>query len=71
LTAAKQLNAQRILPVHSAKFALGNHAWDEPLEMITKSNGKENLNVITPMIGERVNLKDKSQSFSTWWRDIN
>lgn len=70
LTVAKQLNAKRILPVHSSKFVLGNHPWYEPLELITKNNKKEKLNVITPMIGEAVNLNDISQTFSQWWHTI-
>jgi len=49
---------------------LGNHAWDEPLELITEHNKKENLNVITPMIGEKVNLDDTGQKFSQWWKRV-
>ncbi len=70
LTVAKQLNARRILPVHSSKFVLGNHPWYEPLELITKNNEEEKLNVITPMIGEMVNLNDSTQTFSKWWDTI-
>ena len=71
LQAAKDLNAKRILPVHSAKFVLGNHPWDEPLELITKNKEAKNLNLITPMIGEQVNLKDENQTFTKWWRNLN
>lgn len=70
LTVAKQLNAKRILPVHNSKFILGSHPWYEPLELITKNNEVEKLNVITPMIGETVNLNDINQTFSQWWHTI-
>jgi L-ascorbate metabolism protein UlaG (beta-lactamase superfamily) len=70
LRAAKELKANRIFPVHSGKFALGNHAWDEPLRLITENNEIENLNLITPIIGEVVRLKDPTQSFSTWWNEL-
>jgi L-ascorbate metabolism protein UlaG (beta-lactamase superfamily) len=70
LQAAKDLNAKRIFPVHSSKFALGNHPWYEPLELIMENNKKENLNLITPMIGEQVNLKDTTQQFSQWWKGV-
>jgi len=70
LTVAKELNANRILPVHSSKFVLGNHPWYEPLERITKNNEEEKLNVITPMIGEMVHLNDSTQTFSPWWRTV-
>jgi L-ascorbate metabolism protein UlaG (beta-lactamase superfamily) len=70
LTAAKDLKAKRILPVHSSKFVLGNHPWDEPLEKIIANNISENLNIITPMIGAQVNLKDSTQQFTLWWRKV-
>ncbi len=70
LQVAKDLNAKRILPVHSSKFALGNHAWDEPLQLITENNRSMELNIITPMFGEQVNLKDDAQQFSQWWKNI-
>ena len=70
LRAAKDLQAKRILPVHSSKFTLAKHAWDEPLIKITGNNQKENLSIITPMIGEQVNLKDVSQPFSRWWEGV-
>jgi hypothetical protein len=47
---------------------LGNHEWDEPLKLITENNRKENLNIMTPMIGEKVNLDDHHQVFSQWWK---
>jgi L-ascorbate metabolism protein UlaG (beta-lactamase superfamily) len=70
LKAAKELNAKRVFPVHSAKFALGNHPWDEPLKKISEFNQTEKLAMITPMIGEPVNLKDDSQRFEEWWEKV-
>lgn len=71
IIAAKDLKAKRILPVHSAKFVLGNHPWNEPLELLSLHNEKELLNVITPIIGEQVNLNDSNQVFSKWWRMVD
>jgi L-ascorbate metabolism protein UlaG (beta-lactamase superfamily) len=70
LQAAKDLQARRILPVHSCKFALGNHPWDEPLNKVSEYNKTEKLNLITPMIGEAVNLKDSQQQFTEWWKGV-
>ncbi len=70
LQAAKDLKAKRIFPVHSSKFALGNHEWDEPLKMITENNRNENLNIITPIIGEKINLDDHEQMFEEWWEGV-
>ncbi|WP_228466976.1 MBL fold metallo-hydrolase [Adhaeribacter swui] len=71
LQAAKDLKAKRIFPVHSAKFNLGLHAWDEPLKLIMENNKSEHLKIITPMIGEQVNLNDTTQQFSQWWVGVN
>ena len=70
LLAAKDLNAERVLPVHSGKFVLANHPWYEPLDLIYKNSLKENIRVSTPMIGEIMYLNKKDQQFSTWWKDV-
>ncbi len=71
LQAAKDLNAERLFPVHSSKFALAMHPWDAPLSTISELNKTANISLITPMIGEPVHLKDRAQQFSDWWKDIN
>lgn len=68
LQAAIDLKTKKLLPVHSSKFALALHAWDEPLEKLMLSNLMVNLPILTPMIGETVNLLDEQQVFQTWWR---
>lgn len=66
---ADDLKAQRVLPVHNSRFALSNHPWNEPFNLL-KQNGKEykHISAITPMIGEVVNLRDTSQTFIEWWK---
>ena len=71
LKAFHDLNAKRLFAVHSSKFALANHSWDEPLITITAACRKNNIPLITPMIGEQVNLKDSTQEFSEWWKGVN
>lgn len=71
LQAAKDLRANKLLPVHSSKFAIANHAWDEPLSRITELNTTTNIFLITPRIGEEVDLKNDTQKFSEWWKGIN
>ena len=67
IQAAKDLKAKRLFPVHSSKFALGNHPWDEPLNRVSAAAEKENFPIITPIIGEKVDLKDTNKVFSKWW----
>jgi len=70
LKAFYDLNAKRLFTVHSSKFALGNHSWDEPLVKAAANCKALNIPLITPMIGELVNLKDSTQAFSEWWKGI-
>lgn len=67
LVAAKDLKAKRVFPVHSSKFSLAIHPWDEPLNRITEENKKAGLPLVTPVIGEAVHLKDSTQIFKQWW----
>ncbi len=66
--AGKSLNTKTIFPVHSGKFTLANHNWEEPFEKITTEALQSDIKVITPMIGELVNLKDSLQQFKQWWK---
>ncbi len=70
IKAASELNAKRIFPVHSSKFALAQHNWDEPLSIVSDHHKKGNFNytLITPKIGEAVLLDTPNQLFSEWWK---
>lgn len=68
LMAATDLGAKNILPVHSGKFTLANHDWDEPFVNISNEKHKNDIRIITPMIGEKVILNDSTQKFSQWWK---
>ncbi len=67
LKAAHDLQARRLMPVHSAKFALGLHAWYEPLCEVSRLNQAIHMPLVTPMIGEVVYLRDSTQTFTSWW----
>ena len=71
LKAAQDLKAKRIFPVHSSKFALGSHDWDEPLAKLTELNKSYNIPLVTPIIGEAIKLKDTTQQFKKWWQGLN
>jgi L-ascorbate metabolism protein UlaG (beta-lactamase superfamily) len=70
LKAAMDLKASRLFPVHSSKFVMANHPWDEPLRNITELNKEYNIPLVTPIIGEPVNLDDVNQPFTEWWTGI-
>ncbi|MFV0181590.1 MBL fold metallo-hydrolase [Empedobacter falsenii] len=62
------LKAKHIIPVHAAKFALAKHAWDEPLEKVVEYGKQNKVDILTPMIGETVNLNDSVFYFKEWWK---
>ena len=68
--ATLDLKAKRLLPVHHSKFTLAKHAWDEPLVKITELSQSQPYLLVTPMIGETVNLNDGNQVFGQWWKGI-
>lgn len=70
LKAAKALQARRLMPAHSSKFALAMHPWYEPLTEITRLNAAYHVPLVTPMIGESVNLKETGQAFREWWKTV-
>ena len=70
MQAARDLNAKRLFPVHSSKFAMANHPWDEPLTRVAELNKSFNIPLVTPIIGEIVYLKDDTQRFKAWWLNL-
>jgi L-ascorbate metabolism protein UlaG (beta-lactamase superfamily) len=70
LKAFTELHAKQLFAVHNSKFALANHPWDEPLKEVKELSNEFNIPLIYPMIGEQVNLKDTTQKFSEWWKNI-
>ncbi|MDR2107720.1 MAG: MBL fold metallo-hydrolase [Holosporaceae bacterium] len=66
--AAKDLRARKLLPVHVCKLPLAFHNWKEPLERVSKAGERENVAVMTPMIGEKIPLRSECV-FSGWWEE--
>lgn len=68
IRATKDLKANVLLPVHSSKFVLANHAWYEPLERVTHEALKQDQALITPLIGETVDLDKLNTKPTYWWK---
>ena len=69
ITAAQDIEAKAILPVHNSKFVLANHKWDDPLESLLKLSDKFTGKIVTPLIGEVVYL-DALPLTNPWWRKV-
>ncbi|MEO8584450.1 MAG: MBL fold metallo-hydrolase [Flavitalea sp.] len=66
VTAAQDLGAKWLMPVHWSKFALALHPWNEPIKRVTKKAKEVNMKITTPMIGEPVIL-NKCYPAKEWW----
>ncbi len=72
LQAAKDLKAKRLFPVHSSKFVLAMHKWDEPLKEVNRLNQETEhpIPLFTPIIGEKIDLNNSSRLFKNWWEGV-
>lgn len=68
--AAVDVKAKRLFPVHNSKFPLANHAWDEPLSRVSELNKNTGIPLVTPVIGEVVELGNPKQAFTQWWAGL-
>ncbi len=65
--AAVEIGAKALLPAHSGKFAISNHAWKDPFIRLARASYDKPYKLLTPVIGEPVYLEDEKQIFSHWW----
>ncbi len=70
LQAAVDLKAKALFPVHSSKFVLANHNWNEPLSRISELIKKTEMKLFTPLIGEKININSE-KVFPKWWEFSN
>lgn len=70
LQAAIDLKAKTLFPVHSSKFVLANHNWNEPLTKITELAATSNIKLMTPLIGEKAEIHSE-KTFPKWWEFSN
>lgn len=69
LRAHLDLRGKRLMPVHNSTFDLAFHRWYDPMERISALANKHDVPLITPVIGQHVELQGANVS-SAWWRDL-
>lgn len=63
------LNSKVIMPIHYGAFKLSDHPWDDAPERFVLAAEKENINYITPKIGETITY-EKNMNTEKWWINI-
>lgn len=62
------LGGKWLFPIHNGTFDLAMHQWNDPLEQISRLAAEQHIALITPTIGEPLQLL-APHSGSAWWRD--
>jgi L-ascorbate metabolism protein UlaG (beta-lactamase superfamily) len=70
LQAAKDIQASVVFPVHNSKFCISNHDWDAPLRSIAAIAEAMRPRLITPVIGNVVQIGNPSAESSDWWTNV-
>lgn len=67
VSAAQDLKAETLMPVHWGKFALAMHDWNEPANRVLQAAKDKQMPITTPLIGEVVKPGTHYPD-SIWWR---
>lgn len=67
--AAIDLNAKITLLDHYGAYSLSDHSWDDPINRFVISAKENNIEYITPLIGETVSIKDYKNYQNEWWKN--
>ncbi len=69
ILAFKALKADRLAPIHWGMFSLSNHSWFDPIEKISRLAEMEDIELLTPKIGETISMPDSNGTVK-WWRRL-
>ncbi|MBR4641424.1 MAG: MBL fold metallo-hydrolase [Selenomonadaceae bacterium] len=63
--ASEDIHAKKVVPIHSGKFALARHKWNEPYKDLLAASERKSYELLTPRIGELINFDGKI--FEHWF----
>ncbi len=67
--AGQVLRGRLLLPVHWGTFDVAFHSWNEPIIRLVSCAEKEKVHVMTPKLGEVVDI-DQDVKSDRWWSSI-
>ncbi|MDR2400373.1 MAG: MBL fold metallo-hydrolase [Deferribacteraceae bacterium] len=71
LSAAKDLGAKLLLPVHWGAYDLAYHRWDESIREVTRLSIENAQSIASPRMGEKLKpdefLKQEGGDGTVWW----
>lgn len=69
IQASIDVNAKLMMPIHWSAFNLSLHSWTDPVERALKAAESQDVNIFTPLIGQRFS-PGKATKSTTWWRNL-
>lgn len=63
------LKGNMLIPIHWGGFTLATHDWNDPIIRLSKVCKQKDINLATPIIGEKITIGRK-QEFSSWWKTL-
>lgn len=67
LQAHLDVRGRQLLPIHNGTFDLSMHPWNEPFDRIEALAGQQGIPLLTPAMGERVDIAAPAAT-PRWWR---
>lgn len=71
--AARDLQAETLLPAHVGKFSIAFHSWDDPFRRSVAAAEGQPYSLLTPKVGEVVTLPAPGTPwpvFPRWWEEL-
>lgn len=68
--ASLDIKAKKMMPIHWASFKLALHAWKDPIERVYIKAKELEVNLISPKIGEEIQISGNSNVDSRWWQSV-
>lgn len=67
--ASREVRAKRMFPLHWSTFNLAFHAWDEPIRRAVAAASEQQVDLVTPRIGEMV-VAGQPFASQAWWEAV-
>jgi len=64
------VQARRMFPVSWATFNIAFHDWDEPIRRAVQAANENNVDLVTPRVGDAVIASKPFRSYP-WWEEVN
>ncbi len=70
IAAHKAVRGKVMIPVHWGTFDLSFHTWQEPIMRAFVEAEKQNVKLITPMIGDLRKYPIRRTEEDNWWKEL-